>query len=309
MRRLRLPPCAFLLVALLAAPGSAGDAADASPAAELPTQLAGLGLDASEVRAWNQGLALEGEERLDEAVAVYAELARAHPSSTFLAWRVARNHWRRGERLPVDAKAERRSAYGESLEWADRAVSLDPECGECVFWKMAAMGRLATTVGVIDSAQMAPQIAALIDRGIELRPTYSDNAWNHTLANLYFASSAFYRITPDWFWLEWALGVRGDKDRALGYIERALEIAPMRVDYTLEYGVLLTCIGTERGDETVLARGRAELRKVREMPRIMFTDEIDQKNAGVVLGRPELACGYSRDGFVDFSDVQRAGTF
>jgi tetratricopeptide (TPR) repeat protein len=296
-----------LLVALPIALGVARGVAAAESDPALPPQLASLGLDAEEIRLWNEGLALETEERLDEANRRYAKLARAHPSSTFLAWRVARNHWRRGERLPVDAKAERHDAYAAALDWADRALAADPDCGECVFWKMASMGRLATTVGVIESAGMAPEIAALIERGIALHPTYSDNAWNHTLANLYFASSAFYRITPDWVWLGWVLGVRGDKDRALDYIERALAIAPMRVDYTLEHGVLLTCIGVERDDAAALEQGRAELRKVGRMTRILGTDAIDQQNATLLLRLPELACGYSRDGFVDFSEVKRAG--
>ena len=38
-------------------------------------------------------------------------LAAAHPESAFLAWRIARNHWRRGERLPLDAKHERLAAF------------------------------------------------------------------------------------------------------------------------------------------------------------------------------------------------------
>lgn len=274
----------------------------------LPDPLTGLGFDAAEKRQWREGFALEEQERMIEASARYAALARAHPDSAFLAWRLARNYWRHGERLPVDAKTARHEAYSEALAWADRAIQADPQCGECVFWKMAAMGRLATTVGAIESASMAAPIAELIDRGIALRPTYSDNEWNHTLANLYFASSAFYRMVPDWFWLEFILGVRGDKDRALEYIEAALAMAPQRVDYNLEHGVVLTCIGVEREDEAALARGRASLQRAQKLPHLLGTDAIDQTSAALLLRRPELACGYSRDGFVDFSEAEHAGT-
>jgi tetratricopeptide (TPR) repeat protein len=297
----------ILLFVTLACLGFAHRAVAAPDAPELPTQLAGLGLDTGEILRWHEGVALESEERMLEAIERYALLARAHPESAFLAWRIARNHWRRGERLPRDAKAERREAFRGALHWSDRAMSADPQCGECVFWKMAAMGRLATTVGAVESASMAGQIAELIDRGIALNPTYSDNEWNHTLANLYFASSAFYRMVPDWFWLEWVLGVRGDKDRALAYIESALEMAPQRVDYNLEHGVVLTCIGVDRDDEVALARGRASLERARELPHLLGTDAIDQESAALLLRRPALACGYSRDGFVDFSEVKRAG--
>ena len=75
------------------------------------------------------------------------------------------------------------------------------------------------------------------------------------------------------------IGARGDKDRALDYIERAIAISPMRIDYHLEHGVVLTCIGVERGDAAALARGRRELAQVRTMPHHLGTDAVDQKNA------------------------------
>ena len=78
---------------------------------------------------------------------------------------------------------------------------------------------------------MVAPMAGLIDRGIALQPTSRDNEWNTTLGNLYYAASAFYRVAPDWPGVEWVIGTRGDKDRALDYIERAIAISPMRVDY------------------------------------------------------------------------------
>jgi tetratricopeptide (TPR) repeat protein len=282
----------------------AGAAAADPPAPELPAAIAALGLDAAQQRLWNEGLALETRESFQASTERYAALAAAHPESVFLAWRIARNHWRYGERLPVDAKAERREAFTRSHEWAERALAGDPECGECVFWTMASMGRLATTVGVVSSARMAAPIAALIDRGIALHPTSSDNEWNHTMGNLYLAASAYYRLLPEWAWLDWVIGVHGDKDRALEYIEQALAIAPMRIDYHIEHGVVLTCLGVERGNAAALARGRRALTHARMLPHLLGTDAIDQQSAALLLEKPELACGYSRDGFIDLSGLQ-----
>ena len=152
-------------------------------------------------------------------------------------------------------------------------------------------------------------VDALIERGIALQPTSRDNEWNTTLGNLYYAASAFYRVAPDGAWVEWVIGARGNKDRALDYIEHAIAISPMRVDYRLEHGVVLTCIGVERGDAAALERGRSELAKVRTMPHHLGTDPIDQRNAEILLAKPELACGYSRDGFIDLRDVKRASAF
>jgi hypothetical protein len=156
---------------------------------------------------------------------------------------------------------------------------------------------------------MVAPMAELIDRGIALQPTSRDNEWNTTLGNLYYAASAFYRVAPEWAGVEWLIGTRGDKDRALDYIQRAIAISPMRLDYRLERGVVLTCIGVERGDAAALERGRRELVKVRTMPHHLGTDAVDQRNAEILLAKPELACGYSRDGFIDLRGVKRAGAF
>ena len=278
-------------------------------AVDPPAEIAQLGLDPSQARLWREGLALEQSESFLASNQRYEQLAAAHPESAFLAWRIARNHWRHGERLSISAKGDRRAAFTRSLEWAERSLDRDPDCGECLLWAVVSRGRLATTVGVVASVSMVAPMAGLIDRGIALQPTSRDNEWNTTLGNLYYAASAFYRVAPEWRGVELLIGTRGDKDRALDYIERAIAISPMRVDYHLEHGVVLTCIGVERGDTAALERGRSELAKTRTMPHHLGTDAVDQKNAEILLGNPELACGYSRDGFIDLSGVKRASAF
>ncbi len=281
--------------------------ASPEPPPDPPAAIAALGLDPAQARLWSEGLALETRESFPASNQRYEQLAAAHPESAFLAWRIARNHWREGERLPVEAKEKRRAAFERALEWAERSLARDPNCGECVLWTVVSRGRLATTVGVIQSVPMVAPMAKLIERGIALQPTTRDNEWNTTLGNLYYAAAAFYRVAPEWPGVEWVIGTRGDKDRALDYIERAVAISPMRLDYQLERGVLLTCIGVDRGDRTALERGRKALASAREMPHHLGTDAIDAKNAEILLAKPELACGYQRDGFIDLSKMKRAG--
>jgi tetratricopeptide (TPR) repeat protein len=296
--------------------------ATGAAAPEPPAPIAALDLSPAQARLWSEGLALETSESFTASNERYEALAAAHPESVFLAWRVARNHWRYGERLPIDAKDERRAAFARALEWAERSLARDPDCGECVFWTMVSIARLGTTDGTVASARRAARMAELIDRGIALQPTTRDNEWNTTLGNIYYAASAFYRVVPDWPGIALVIGVRGDKDRALDYIERAIAISPMRVDYRLERGVVLTCIGVERSDAAALERGRRELEQSRGMPHYLGTDAVDQHNAEILLAKPELACSYQRDGFMDYSSypglrasqpksgsVKRAGAF
>ena len=254
---------------------------------------------------WAEGLELERREELLESTRRYEAIAEAVPSSVFIRWRIARNYWRYGERLPMDNKRGRLESFGAAKEWAERSLELDEECGECVLWQLAAMGRLATTGGVIKAARSASRIARLIERGIALRPTHVDNERNATLANLYYAGSAFYRVVPDWLWLRWVIGVRGDNHRALDYIQKAIAISSARVDYQVELGAVLLCIGTDDRDEARIEQGRAVLRRAMEIEDFQSTDSFDREHARIMIEEPKRACGYSRDGWIDLGRAAR----
>lgn len=256
-------------------------------------------------RLWNEGIALEAREALLESNLRYEEIAAALPGSSFIRWRVSRNYWRYAERLAADDKRGRLEYFGRADGWAQRALDLDPECGECILWKLASLGRLATTGGVFDSMGMASTIADMIDRGIALEPRHTDGRANVTMANLYYAGSAFYRIVPDWFWVEWLIGVRGDKRRALDYIRKALAISDPRVDYQVELGAVLLCIGHDERDARRLEEGRRALEEAMHTPLFQSTDTLDLDHARTLMAEPERACGYSRDGWIDLSEAKR----
>ncbi len=295
---MRIPTARALIPVLLLAAGFA----TASERSAWPPPL-----DPVLMAAWQRGLVYEQAESFSESNAQYELLARALPDSATIRWRLARNAWRVGERLPTDDKSGRLEWFRLSESWADEALRVDPKCGECVMWKVASMGRVATTRGVVQSAAKAKDIAKLIDYGISLRPAHTDNDKNHTLANLYYAGAAFYRVVPDWFWLELVLGVRGDNERALDYIEKAIEISGERLDYQVELGAVLLCIGHDDGDAARLEQGRQILEQAVVLENYQTTDRYDRQHAHILMAEPDRACGYSRDGWIDLSDAARSG--
>src|SRR5438132_14286133 len=115
-------------IALAAACALALGAAPDRSAEDLPAAVAALGLDAAQARLWREGLALERRESFVESNQRYERLAAAHPESAFLAWHMARNHWRQGERLPISAKDERRTAFETAKQWAERPLARDANC-------------------------------------------------------------------------------------------------------------------------------------------------------------------------------------
>jgi len=260
--------------------------------------------DPETAKRWVQGLALERDTKLLESNAVYEEIAEDHPDDAHTYWRIARNYWRHGELLPLDEKDERLKYFKLGRDWADRSLKLDPDCGPCHLFKYASMGRIATTQGIFTAARYASEMRDLLERGIELRPTYSDTPWNTTLGNLYFAGGQFYRITPDWFWLSWVIGVRGDKEKSVEYMRKANEITPYRIDYHKELGASLLCLGTEEDEPELIEEGIAVLKRIPDLRNLRTTDAMDREHALELIASPDRACGYSRDGWIEVDEEE-----
>jgi hypothetical protein len=295
----------FATLWLVAGTAPAAEPVNLAAGGPSPDDLEEIARDAELSLLWREGVDLERREDLEESAGRYEAIAERLPDSAAIRWRIARNYWRHAEGLPVDDKAGRMHYFGLADEWADRSLALDADCAACVLWKLAAKGRLATTGGVMTQLGAASEIAEMIDRGIALHPTHVDEGgWNSTLGNLYYAGAAFYRIVPEWFWLKWVIGVRGDKERSLDYIRRALAITEGRVDYQVEYGAVLLCLGTDRDEPTRIAEGREVLEKAMHVELLKRTDALDVEHARILYANPERACGYSRDGWIDLSQAR-----
>jgi len=262
--------------------------------------------DGAALRAlWLEGRQLEHDDQLAASAERFERLARALPAEPEPLWRLSRVEWRRSERLPAEPKQARLAGFERAETFARTSLALDGRCAECMFWLAAALGRITTTQGVVHSARLAPVIADLLTRAIALRPTHRDSADDTTLGNLYHFSAAFYRLVPEWIWLSWVLGVRGDKERSVEFSRRAVAISPARVDYQVELGAGLLCLGTTRRRTELLREGAAVLRRSQSLAPFAEA-RLDMELAQVLLEQPERACSYARDGWIEIDEADVA---
>jgi hypothetical protein len=238
-------------------------------------------------------------------VGAYEQIMRRLPGSSFAYWRASRNYFRLAERLPLEEKDQRIRYYMVSEERASDGLKVDPECAACCLYKFSAMASLAMTRGLWTGVRTAGEMSRLLDRGIELRPTHTDNAWNTTLGNLYYAASQFYRVMPDWFWLKWILGTKGDNHRALEYAREAHAISPMRVDYAVSLGAALLCMAHNGGDPSLNAEATAILADIDRLPTLREYDGMFRSHARMLLAKPDQACTYSSNGWIDVDGAIR----
>ncbi len=270
------------------------------------TETQPVGLEAPALqKLWREAIVLEKQNRFLEASRLYETLAGEASNIAYPCWKTSRNLWRYAESFPPEAKTQRLTFFERADEWASRGIARDPECAECMLWKFGSMGRIATTKGIITSVRLAPQMQKLLQDGIALHPTFSDSRYNTTLGNLYYAAAVFYRVVPDSFWLEWLIGVSGDVDLSLEMIRKAVAISPQRVDYNVELGATLMCYSARKDESTTRHEARDVLTHARELPVILDQDPIDMEHARILLAAPERACGYSRDGWIELSEMDR----
>jgi len=276
-------------------------------AAELePSQFPGA-LEDAELRAlWARALDSEFSRRLRQSSDHYLEIAKRRPDSSLAFWRAARNYWRLGDATPDDQREAKVRYFEQSEALARHGMEIDPECAACMLFRAGALGRLATTRGIASGARSARTIAELLDRAIALEPSHTDGDQNSTLGNLYYASSTFYRTVPDWRVVEWLIGVRGDKERALRDIRKAVEISDRRIDYRVELGAALLCLGSTKSDPARVAEGIEVLDGAQQLELLLDSDTRDLVFARAMVEAPEKACGFSRDGFVDANEARRA---
>lgn len=275
-------------------------------------QLAQVWLDARSLE--RAGFKLEGEDP-EQAVQLYQgaaqlfeRVAADEPNLSAAYWRSARSYWMAGETLPPEAKEQKGNYFERAEGLANGGIEVDPECAECMLWKFIAMGRLRTTRGLWIGVRQLPHMAELLDRGIALEPTYTDGEDNSTLGNLHYSSAIFYRLFPDWFWVGWVLGVKGDKERALEHSQVALELHPMRLDYQIELATQLLCLGRVRKDGERQREGEEVMRVALTREAQTQDEERELAAARYMLENPDRACAYAGDSFieVDPKDARKA---
>ena len=289
-----LPALTGLLLGLALSPGSRADdlpPVDAIPPALLTPDRLG---DTTLAGLWTESVEAEEAGRTLESVALRREILSRRPGDVHTGWRLARDLMSLGEALPEEARAARMALFEESRSVAAEARHVDPQCSECCFYEFASTARIATTRGAFRSVHLVRRAGDLLTACLAMPPPiWSDTAWNHERANLYYGAAVYFRMLPDTWWAERLLGVRGDRRKAARFARRAFEVAPDRVDYRVELGVALLCLGESEGDEEAAREGRARLTDL-DVPDRLRSDPQDRARAELVLAHPEQACQNAR---------------
>jgi tetratricopeptide (TPR) repeat protein len=217
-------------------------------------------------------------------------------------WRTARSQWLAAESLELAERDRRREHLSRAIEFTDLGLAADPDCAQCMLWKFNAMGRRQQIEGLYSGARNVKTMARLLDRAIELNPDFREGERSSTLGNLHYVSAIFYRVLPDWFWLKWIVGVRGDKQRALEHARNAVGLHESRIDFRVEVGAQLSCMGASKKDPERLAEGHQALLEATAMRARNFDDRREIAAAHVMINKPKKACSYAGAEWVEIGE-------
>jgi len=105
-------------------------------------------------------------------------------------------------------KEAKRAAYGDGLQWAERAVAADDNNADAHYARFANQGRIMQLEGAVNPLSLLI-VNRELERTLKLNPNHAD-----ALA----ARGGMYRQLP------WALG--GDLEKAADYLSRAVALDP-----------------------------------------------------------------------------------
>ncbi len=239
------------------------------------------------------------------SVGVLAPYVKAHPDDADALWRLARSLYEKGELMSAQGRpdSERLPLYAEAQALAKHAQEVAPADGLGYLWEGVALGRVATSKGILSQLFTADDIERLWLKALTTGTRYTSSTGNSTFpGDVYNALGQFYRLCPDWAAMKWIAGTRGDIDKSVEYQRKLVQSEPQRIEALKELGVSLICKGNKQDDEAAKAEGRQWLQKALAIPARGPVERIDHAQIPNILVREADACEYSRDGYEDTSE-------
>lgn len=206
------------------------------------------------------------------ALELYYEALRATPESPFILQKIARQY---SDLVEDQRSPEEKKRYAQTaLDYARRAVALEPENPVNVLSLAISHGRLATYSDTRTKVKYSRLIKEEAGRALALDPDYAWahhvlGRWHHEVASLgrtaRFFVTLFYGGLPE-----------ASSAEAIKHLERAVALEPDVVAHRVELGLILHAVGQP-------ARARVELERGLALPTREKHDVIVQARAQAVL--------------------------
>jgi len=187
---------------------------------------------------------------------VYEQASVMDSTNNDSFWKYARSLNLIGETAPKDSQE---NIFKMARAAAEYAISLDDNLAESHFQLARSLGKIALFQGIFKSASLAKKVKKESERAIEIDSLH-DGAW-HVLGRWHREVGK----KPKFLRVPMGLGA-ANKDDALEFMQKAIEIKPDYINHHLEMGI--TYKKFKKKDLAV-----AEFKKCLELPKSIPLDD------------------------------------
>lgn len=253
---------------------------------------------------WKAELAIRNQDLMG-ADKLLRALRKKYPKNSKVRWLMAKNIFFRTEVMDKDAKDVKGKLLAEGVKWAKECVDMDPKDINCLLHYGTLVGRSSTNEGIFNTLSKGAVVEGAWLGAVSTNQHYRFPSANTSLGATYYGLGIYYRLVPDSWWLDLFFGIRGDINRAIKYLERALGTKADQVELYTELAAANFCkFDREDSDAAKEAANRWIERCVKLKAKDPL-NEISQRDCTTLKKNPDLGCGYSRDGQQD-TDIENA---
>jgi tetratricopeptide (TPR) repeat protein len=219
-----------------------------------------------------KALVAEAAQRTEEALALFLEAEQTEPQNPFILQNIAQAY--SDSIVDITDRDEKSRRAQLTLDYAKRAVKLDPNNAVNVLSVAIAHGRLATYSDTRTKVDYSRLIKADAERALELDPNY---AWAHHLLGRWHYEIASLGSVARWF-AKLIYGGLPDASfaEAESHLKRAIDLDPGNLIHRLELGFVYKAEGRE-------ADARREFEIGLSMPSNAKHDDIAKVRARAAL--------------------------
>lgn len=222
-------------------------------------------------------------------------VVKRSPTWTDGLWVLAANHVGYASTL-VDP-SDRKEAHLQiklSKDAAQKCLQIRKDHVLCKFFLAVAMGQESSLKGLFASIALADDIYRLFVEVYQSQYDFRFDKYGSVQATTRDALGTFMRIVPDSYIVEWILGVKGNKRKAIAYHREGIELVGYNTCNTVFLATANLCYSQQEGQRVLYQeRGESLLKKAQKLatPNAMLKNCRD--DAIRILVDPNLACGYT----------------
>lgn len=185
----------------------------------------------------------------DKVLDVLKKAEKTDGNNFELLWRISRAYIDIGDKMPTSTDEQEEAqitTYQKGLEYADKAVKVDPDNSIGYLRKAIANGKIALFKGVFSVAGVVNSVRADVEKAIKLN---TGGAFNQAVAH-YVLARTHAKTSDKWKPARVVLGLGwADNEIAIAEYKKAIQLYPTYIMFYVDYAISLI-----REDEYKTAR-------------------------------------------------------